>query len=89
MRGEPETCTPALYRRRDFVDVVAYYAKPDVLGILFDHTAESRLGRSGHHVCFVEDDELEPRRVERPRLREVFNLLTNHIDPAVIGGVQL
>jgi len=38
MRGEPKACAPTLHRRCNFVDVVAYDAKPDVLGILFDNT---------------------------------------------------
>ena len=36
--GEPEACAPALHRRRDFVDVVAYDAEPDIFGVLFYHT---------------------------------------------------
>jgi len=61
MGREPEACTPALYRRGNFVDVVAYDAKPDVLGILFDYTTQGRLGRGSHHVRFVENYELETR----------------------------
>jgi len=59
--GKPESCAPALHRRRNFVDVVAYNTKPDILGILFDHTTECCLGGGGHHVCFVENYEFETR----------------------------
>jgi hypothetical protein len=61
VRREPEACTPALHCRYNLIDVVAYNAKPDVFGILFDHTTEGCLGRGGHHVCFVKDDKFEAR----------------------------
>ena len=84
MWGEPETCASTLDRRYNFVDVVADDAKPDVLGILLYHTAQSCLGCGCHHVCFVEDDEFEARRIQCPRLRKVLDLFADHVDPTVI-----
>ena len=89
MRREPEACTPALHCRYNLVDVVTYNAKPDILGVLFDHATQSCLSCGSHHVRFVKDDEFKARRIEGPGLRKVFDLLADDINSAIVRCVQL
>ena len=75
--------------RCDLVDVVANDAEPNVLCVLFNDPTQSGLGRLGHHVGFIEDDELEALRKKRPGFGKLLDLLANDVYTAIVGGVEL
>lgn len=58
-RWETEACTTRLYGWCDLVYIVANNAKANVLGILFNDASKCALGCVGHHIRFVENNELE------------------------------
>ena len=86
---ESEPGTSTLDSGDNLVDIVANDTEPDVLGILFYHPSKRSLGSLSHHVCFIEDDELEALREEGSRLGELLDLLANDVDTAVVRGVEL
>ena len=88
-RLETEPCTPTLDSRGDFVHVVANDAEPNVLRILLDDTAKRSLGSLGHHIRFVQDNELEAFREERARFRKLLDLVAYDVDATLIRRVQL
>ena len=93
-RREPEARTATLDGGDDLVDVVADDAEADVLRILLDDAPERGLRGGGHHVGFVEDDELVAFGEERARLGEVLDLLADDFDAkrrvaGVYGGELL
>ena len=88
-RGEPEARTTALDSGNALVDVVADDAEADVLRVLLDDAAERGLRGGGHHVGFVEDDELVAFGEECASLGKVLDLLADDFDAAVVGRVEL
>ena len=73
----------------NFVDVVAYDAKANVLGILFDNTTESGLCLLSHHISLIKDDELVSLGEQGSRLRELLNLLPNYVDTTLVRCIEL
>lgn len=88
-RGEPEPCASTLDSRGNLVDIVADDTKPDVLGILFNNTAEGCLGCLGHHVRLIKDDEFIAFGEQGPCFRELLDLFAHDIDTTVIRRIEL
>jgi hypothetical protein len=88
-RGEPKPCTTTLNSRDDLIHVIANNAKSDILGVLLNNATKGSLGLLGHHVCFVQDNELEPFCKEGASFGKLFDLFTDDIDATVIRGIEL
>lgn len=72
-----------------FVDIVAYNAKANVLGILFDNTTKSGLCLLGHHISFIKDNELVSLGEQGSCFSELLNLLPNYIDTTLVRCIEL
>ena len=88
-RREPEPRAPGLQRRDDLRGVVGDQAEARVAGVLFYDAAQSKLRVLGHRVALVQDHQLELVGEDRPRRREVDDLLPDDADASVVRGVEL
>ena len=98
-RTEAESSTATQQRRAQLVRVVGNDAKPRIRCILFHDSSQRHLRRVGHGICLIQDNELEPGH--RARLGrctycenlfgagECLDLLADHVDASVIGGIEL
>jgi hypothetical protein len=88
-RREAKACTSALNSRCDLIHIITNDAEPDVLGVLLDDAAKSSLCLLGHHIGFVEDDELVALGEECACFCELFDLFADHVDAAFVGCIEL
>ena len=86
---EPEPCAATLQGGDDFGHVIADEAKTGRFRVLFYYAAQSELRGVRHRVSFVEDYEFDALGHDLLRACEVFYLLADHVDPAVVRGVEL
>ena len=82
-RREPEPRASRLQRRDDLRDVVSDEAEARVFRVFFNDATQRELRVFRHAVALVEDDELEPGRVEAHRGREGLDLVPHDVDAAV------
>jgi hypothetical protein len=47
------------------------------------------LRRLGHHICLVQNDELEALCKDTSGFGKAFDLITNNINTSIVGGIQL
>lgn len=75
--------------RGNFVDIVAYYAKANVLSILFDNTPKSGLCLLSHHISLIKDDELVSFGEQGSCLGKLLNLFPNYVDTTLVRCIEL
>ena len=88
-RREAETRASALDGRDDFVDIIAYNAESNVLGVLLNDSSQSGLCLRSHHISFIEDNELISIGKQSARLCKILDLLAYDIDPTIVRCVEL
>mmetsp|Transcript_62456 Transcript_62456/g.179155 ORF Transcript_62456/g.179155 Transcript_62456/m.179155 type:complete len:263 (+) Transcript_62456:454-1242(+) len=93
-RCKPQFSAPRLQRRDDLAAVVADQDESRVGSILLNHPPERELGRVGHVVRLVQDDEFRvPRRSPCAEqlldAHEGLDLISDHVDASGVGGVEL